>query len=579
MKSNKLTQFLKSELFLAALLFSFNLFLVYNSLFPTLREINLWDEAVYLNTGRALAGGELPSFARNPLIGILYALTYFPFASSYFWLTQSAILGRFILFILMWVSGYWVVREVAHPNKALPFILISQTILSPVLVDIIVNPSDALFAAMSAFALWQFLRFYRLRNVEALVKTSIFVGLSALSRNDGLILFIIFVIATAFLIFKSREKWRLALATVVPFIILVVGYFLVYGMATGDFSLKTSDRSYVAFLQGHSADYQNNDPDCQQKLMKCIVREAESLYGTAEENNSSIFTAIRNNPQAYLSRLGKIIKFIPQNLKEAYGEKVLLTIAIFALLGIYSLLQQKKYALLGLLILWTSYLGIYFLTFFRAGYFRMPYFILYTFVALGMLQMVTFLAKNTTFLFFSTSFALLTILGFYFDIRTLYFTTTLLLIAFWAGHALMQEKFGKEFAIWTIILATFLISGKSFSPPEPHPLGKLPEEEAIVLMQDLFPEDTPILAGAPGGAWAARMKQIEPASPDFASITSPDELHKHLLELDVKAIYVDHYLSNSNEFIWGLIEPHIGNWYETAYIGREGSIRVLLVNP
>ena len=60
-------------------------------------------------------------------------------------------------------------------------------------------------------------------------------------------------------------------------------------------------------------------------------------------------------------------------------------------------------------------------------------------------------------------------------------------------------------------------------------------------------------------------------------LENSEELHHKFVELGVEAIYVDHHLSNINESIWRLIEPQIDSGYETLYMGREGSIRVLLV--
>ncbi len=577
-RRNQIENIILSERFLVGLFLLFSIFLAYNSLSLTLREINFWDEAVYLNTGRSLFLGELPPFSRNPLIGVFYALTYLPFTTSHYWMTQSATLGRFLLFTLMWISGYLVVRE-ATEKKTLPFIFAALLIFSPILVEIVVNPSDALFSAMSAFALWQLLRFYHHRTAEALTKTSFFLGLSALSRNDGLVLFAIFMFIAILLAYKSTEKWKLALSATLPFLALVGGYLLIFGAVSGSAELDTAKRTYVAFLQGHAVDYQHSDSDCQQKIMKCVVYEAENIYGTAEENNASIFQAIKKNPNAYLSRLTKTTKALPEKIVEAYGERTIIALSLFAALGIFALLKKKEYILLGIFFASMAYLGVYFLTFFRAGYFRMPYFIIYTLAVFGISQIVTFASKTKTSLILSALLLALFSTGIFLDLRMLYFTSALLFFVFLAGIALIlkDEKTGKYSMLLLLVFAFSISSGKTFDPPFHHPLGDLPEEEAIVLMQETFPENTPILAGAPGGAWAARMQYIEPSSESFQDIKSEEDLYNRLLELGVKAIYVDHHLSNTNRFTWDLIEPRIGEWYETAYIGRDGSIRVLIV--
>ena len=92
----------------ALILFALNLFLVFNVLTPSFRDLNGWDESVYINTGKTLFEGTLPVFARNPLIGFLYAVTYIPYQTSPFWLVESATLGRIFLFFLIWLSAFWV---------------------------------------------------------------------------------------------------------------------------------------------------------------------------------------------------------------------------------------------------------------------------------------------------------------------------------------------------------------------------------------------------------------------------------------------------------------------------------------
>ncbi|GAB4504486.1 MAG: hypothetical protein Fur0043_14800 [Anaerolineales bacterium] len=55
MKKFLLSQWrLEREAWLALLAFGVNVFLVFNAFLPSLRDLNFWDEAVYINTGRLL---------------------------------------------------------------------------------------------------------------------------------------------------------------------------------------------------------------------------------------------------------------------------------------------------------------------------------------------------------------------------------------------------------------------------------------------------------------------------------------------------------------------------------------------
>ena len=98
-----------------------------------------------------------------------------------------------------------------------------------VLTDILDNPTDALFAAMSGFAFWKLITYYETREEKQLGWISCFLGLAALSRNDGLVLFVIFVVLSLLFLRSSVNKIKHLLYTALPFLIFVFGYFLIYG--------------------------------------------------------------------------------------------------------------------------------------------------------------------------------------------------------------------------------------------------------------------------------------------------------------------------------------------------------------
>ena len=137
------------------------LFMAYRFV-PTLRDINLWDEAIYINAGRDLINGTLTPFEWNPFVSIFFAVTYLPFRSSPYWMMQSASLARFLMFGLMWLGCILIARRVKYQIHPLVMagILFSVTLLT----DILNNPTDALFAAMSGLAFWKLISFYESRE-------------------------------------------------------------------------------------------------------------------------------------------------------------------------------------------------------------------------------------------------------------------------------------------------------------------------------------------------------------------------------------------------------------------------------
>lgn len=573
----RLQTHLDREALLAFLALGVNIFLVFNAFFPTLRELNFWDEAVYINTGRLLVEGQLPSFARNPLIGVLYGLIYLPFLDTPLWMAQSASIGRVILFLLMWWGCYLAAREF---NQFAPVILTAGIVLIfPVLPDVLVNPSDALFAAMSGFAFWQVARFYNTQNIRNLWWASLFIGLSALSRNDGLLLFVIYILLVFLISRNSGLKLAWALPSLLPFSLLLGGYFLLYGSMTGDFNLGTRERSYVAFQQGQAIDYQK-DPTCTEKWLRCTVLQAEQLYGTGEENNYSILRAISNNPQAFAHRVIKQTSLLPGHIYSIYGERTAFLLFILVLRGFLELLRKRKWMLAALFALWPLTLGVYFLTFFRIGYFRLPYFVPYILGAIGAVAFVSDTQNRWNLHIWSALLAIFTFTAILLDIRAVYFTTGLLLASLWFTRLLFQneavERQGMTAGL-LLLLAVGLILRPVFDPPAPYNLVDGEEEQAAVVMGQALPRGSLVLAGAPGGVWSGRM-EFQDANA-YSSLTSSEDLYLVLKEAGVTAIFVDPYLSNTNEHVWNLVEPGIGVWYETLYSGREGSIRVLLVKP
>jgi hypothetical protein len=560
----------------ALLSFAATLFLVYNFFFPGMRDINVWDESVYVNTGRNLAEGQLPSFARNPLIGLIYAVTYLPFANSPFWLVQSVAFGRLVLFGLMWLSCFLIATRLS--DWIPPYSVAGLLLVFPVTLEILLNPSDALFAAMSGFAFWQLLAFCQTRAGRHLAWASFFCGLAALSRNDGLVLFGIFVALAALIIGRTRWQafWLAAIAG--PFAALVGGYLLLYGAVTGDFSLRTEERAYTAFQQGHAIDYRP-DPTCDQKPLKCAVQQAAQLYGTAEENDFSIFNAIRRNPGAYLSRVSKQVRALPELVYDMLGPRTAFLMFILFARGALELIRRRAWLLAALLAIWPAFLGVYFLTFFRIGYLRMPYYLLYVVAAIGAVSFLADARQQRPARVWTGLLAAATVAGMLTDTRALYFTTGLLLAALAMVRWLPDPDDSRApYAAGLIaLLCVGLILRPTLDPPVRRDLAAGEEEQALLTAYAVLPPGSLVAAGAPGWVSAARLEYFDLNGPEFGELESGEQVYALLKAQGVEAVYVDSALSNANDHIWLLMEPDLDRWYDTAYSGREGSIRLLLL--
>ena len=544
---------------------------------PTLQDINLWDEAIYINAGRDLGNGTLTPFEWNPFVSIFYALTYLPFKSSPYWMMQSASVGRVLMFSLMWLSSYQIAKRMS--KLVPPLVTVGLLFSTTVLTDILDNPTDALFAAMSGFAFWKLITYYETRDEKQLGWISCFLGLAALSRNDGLVLFFIFALISLFFLRSSSKKIQHFLYTVLPFLIFVFGYFYIYGLVTGDFALGTKERSYIAFEQGQAELYQES-ASCQQSFSRCAILEARQLYGTPVENNYSVFTAIRRNPSAMMERVTHSLKALPEMIYSAYGKRTAYILFILAVAGIIDLARKRYFLLLGTLLIWTTYLGVYFLTFFRMGYLQTPYFVIFALASIGVASLVSSVTgEGKEYLIWTAILVILSVIGVVKSLNYLYFNTMVLLGIIWAGRLVSHSSAdGAPATLYLIFLVGGVIVRGAYNPPQAQTWGCIPEEQAIVLLQETFPEDSLVAAGAPGAVYAARMKYFDVGDLD-GSVESTEELYAQLSSLGVKAIYVDSFLSSRNGHLYKFVDAGIGDEFEQIFSGRDGSIQVLRVRP
>ena len=563
-----------STSFMAALLlFALNLFFVFNNLTPALKDLNSWDESVYVNTGKTLFEGTLPIFARNPLVGLLYAVAYIPYQTSPLWLVQADTLGRFVLFILLWLSAYLVAKEIA--KHAHPLILPAFVLIYPIAVDILTNPSDSLFAAMSGLAFWQALRFHNTQRIRNIWGASLFIGLSALSRNDGLVSFAILAVMIIWLALRFKVSWEWIPALVVPFALIVGGYQLMYGLKTGHYSLGTKERSYVAFQQGQELVYEK-DPACRFKRIKCAVLQAEKLYGGGAENNYSILRAIANNPEAYSKRLLAHLRRLPPLFFTTYGQRTAFLLFALALRGVIELIRKKQYTLLALLLLWPGYLAVYFLTFFRDGYIRTPFFIFFAFGAIGVQAIAENFPNKRESNIWIALLAVITLYGWFADFQSLYFTSALLLTAF-LFMRLFKHEAQPGYGL-LVMLIVGLMMRPALNPPILKDIENDPDVKGVLALAQALPPNSQVASGAPGSVWMARMEFIDVADLDYGTVTTPEALYEQFKKDGVDAIYVDSSISNVNREIWRLMIPGIGTYYENIYTSPGGgSIQVFLM--
>lgn len=555
---------------LILLLFFLHVLIVFPIFFPNLRDIGAFDNAVYINSGRLLIDEQkLPLPAWNPLGALLYRLIYIPLKNTTFWIVHCCTIGRFMLFPLLWMGTYLVAKELSSlPNS---LITMSLVVISPVIPNLLPNPSDALYTALSAFTLWQVLLFFKDKAIKHLWFSSIFTGLAALTRVDGIriMLFIIFFMLS-FLLSISLKKGLLTITSILtPFGIILGGYSGLYSLYTGRLEFGLVSRSYLAFEQGQGFAYGKSPQEGQ--------IEARQLYGTPEKNQNSILIAISNNPEAFKKRLTKIAKRLPFQIYKLYGKEFGILTLLLAGIGVLHLIRKRCFMLLLILFSWILPLGIYFLTFFRDEYLLFPLCIIFPLASLGIFSIFDNSKKQYWLELFCIIFFLLAIWAWQCH-RVIVFTHSCI---FFLGLILIrmvmnQCQTGRIMKPTGIIL--FLLFSFFLRPPYPEArfrkLGVLPEEKAILYIKTHLKEGSRLLSYTPLPAFAAKMKH-DPIWFQMRLVSETDL--RNAIATNIDAVYVDHTFRSNEPLIWKKVNKMIGKILEVGYSSPDNDIQVLLV--
>lgn len=517
--------------FAVSLVFILNIILVLPVFFPGLSGLSSFDDAFYINSGRELTEGILPVYAHNPLVSLFYALIYIPVQASPFWLVHNCRIGRFLLFGLLWLSSYLIAKRISHLSP--PLIMVGLLLVSPVLPSIITNGSDALFAAMSGFCFWKILSFYYTKNIRHLWIASVFIALAALSRNEGLVLFLIFI---PFCILLSGSPGRAGTslaAWIVPFTIIVGGYVLLYGLTTGNFELGIAKRGYYTFEQGHGQAIRS----LPERIVYLEgVPTARRIFGTPEENNYSVVTAVLRNPKVYFKRVIEVAKRIPGVVVSVYGGWLGVVFFILAAWGIIELVKKKLYLLLCILLFWPGYLFLNFLFLYRTNHFLSPYFIVFLLASIGVSSILagagnkTIDALKLTGLIFVFCVALLSQVSFYYRLPFDHFRA----------------------------------------------LGTASDEKAAMFMREHLEPGARVGTFEARYAFVAKMTYV-PMYTDLRYITTDQELAAWISGHNLKAIFINEDFRVFEPSLCSLIERQIGKSLEPAFTSDDGDIQVLLV--
>ena len=563
---------------LIAFLFLIQVVLALSVLTPNLKDIGGFDEALYIQMGRLLASGELPSIDHSPLTAFFFMLAYLPVSESAFWFIHSCTLGRFMLFGLLWFSAYTTAKRLTFASN--PLLMIGLIFVSPVLATLIKNGSHALFAAISTAALAQTISFHYSKSNKHLLLASVLLALGILCRmGEGTCLALVFITFAAITGVSIKRVSTVLGVVVLPFILIVGGYMLTYYSCTGRSPLGTGKYFYLTFEQGHGLAYSERFPGKNFWIEGQI--EARRLFGSPEQNHHSVLAAIQRNPTAYLERVPRLMNIALLGAIGVYGGPLSVWLFLMAARGCIALLTQKRVLLLSILLSWASYFLIYILLVFQMTNLLLPYVILYCLASAGLTAVVLTRDARERWVWSCILVALIAVLIGSNASLSFLASAVILLSGLWIVWKILDSyQVSDALTSLTLIFLLFLMSLLQDTLPltKPRKLGVASDEKAVLFLQQNWSEGTPLAAYSFITPWAAKMTHVGLYKTEINEMRSADDLQRWIAAKNLQLIYSDHSLEQSEPVIWALIESEIGKSLEVAFSSEDDKkIRILRV--
>jgi hypothetical protein len=549
------------------LIFLLDLILVSPQLMPNYSEVNPDDEAKYVDSGWRLLRGDIRDLAWGPIVALVYAPAHLVVGSSPDWFMLELWTVRFILFAFLW----WGIFYLGYQIKEIisPFVLVAVLFVSTPFFAVVVNQSDAVLVGFSTLALANLVKFCQNAKVRHLGLASLFVGLGVLARVETVILFMTLLVF-GLVIGKGKVALLKLLSTAALPILAVIGLYLAASQIwMGKVDLGMANKSYDSFEMNQSI-LTGGD-------IALARQETRRLFGTQEENQGSILTAILRNPLAFTQRILANIKTIPTNYLNFFSKKLGPIGLLFSVYGIYSLIRKKAWMRISLLLIWPlhSLVALGFLSLHIIPQ------TIYLPLLLGAIGITEFFSsrnyKVDKLVFISSTFLLCAIS--WLTNKPAFLICFLLLgfveIIYWITvseiHPQMQ---GLHFSI-LLLLAAGLILREPYQFPNYPVLGESPSEQAIHFLEARLPALSTILVPYPLPAIAAKMSyQTMDVLPD--SIISIADFTNFLHQNSVQAVYLDSNRRGRND-IYNLMEQGFEQDLSLEYISADQSIRVFLV--
>ncbi|NJN16550.1 MAG: hypothetical protein HC822_09890 [Oscillochloris sp.] len=339
------------------------------------RPVLTLDESAYLYRGAAIVdAGEFPPVPLSPGVSIVHAASYFFLRSLPLGLEYAGRVTLFIGIVSIFGLTYLTTRSLLGPRWGLAALLL-LVVYAP-LRAVLWNASGFLFSAalIGTFLLLIQLRHRtnRIAGWIALLATTL--GIATLFRNDGFVIYAGMTLIILVLIMHQQipllnKGLIIVFAWVGPFVALISLATLASWATTGNSEIFPTGRTYVAFEQG--AGLVQRFELAKFGLSPWVegARIAAETFGTREENNVSVVTALTSNPTAWAQRVGWNIRDFFLRWYEDHEGVFALGFLILVIFGIVALMRLREWLVIAGLVVLVLPTGVYFIvTFWRQGY-------------------------------------------------------------------------------------------------------------------------------------------------------------------------------------------------------------------
>jgi len=557
-----------SETLLVLALFIFNIILIYPKLMPEFNEINPHDGAKYIESGRMLFIWGLRQLSWGPLVAFIYAPIHLFVWKSLDWFMIEAWVGNFIMFSLIWFSFYYLSRQIR--NLISPFILISIMIVSTFFFPVLENQSDAVFLALSAFALAKLINYYYHKNIKYLWFSSVFVSLGVLARVETILLIGTLLIFGLIIGRKRYSFVKIVVACIVPTLAILLLFVAINMLTFGTSNLGIRSKSYDSFQWNQSV---LSDGD-----LNKAYQESDQLFGSKEENQESIIRAIIRNPKAILKRIPANLVNLPEMYLSIFGRVQGYLLLLFCAWGFCALIKKKEAMLLIILLTWPlhSLIALIFL-----ARHIIPQ-TSYLFLILGSIGIYAFYGSETKLnhKLILLLLVLITVLFSTIDNRPKLLIGSALLFISILIDLLIKSKENKNNTLRIIPLIFLLYIGITFRTPYSFPkklIGVSQDELAVKYLEVTLPKQSNVWSFVPAPAVAAKMNSFDLRT-ITRSINNSDKFIEYIKENDIKAIFLENYYHPQSR---ELAEQYINNnltYFTHSYESNDGRINIYLVN-